>query len=507
VAGGQDPGFTPNQYLTAYGFEPLFAAGKAGEGERVALIEIDGFNLADVTVFAQCFSLHVPPISAFNGGGLATPLPAGEEATLDLEILDAAAPDLKAVDVYETNAGAEQTLAAFAAPLENRGRKPDVISASLGLCEPDAYGASGLSGIEASENLLELAAASGVSVLASSGDNGSADCENESGTPVDALAVNYPASSWWVTGVGGTNLGLNADNSIAAEPVWNDGSLLAAGTGGGFSDLFRRPSYQNGVVAENKRAVPDVSMLADLLPGYAIYCTAQPDCISAESTNPWQRVGGTSAGTPLLAGGVAIIDEMLKAAHRENLGLLNPLLYKVGGSSADAGVFYDVTSGSNDIGPFIPGGTGAPLGCCTATVGYDEASGWGSVNIAGLAQQALALVPKTVKVSLSLPRGQRPVAHHKLLAKVSCSAACSIGAFARVKAGKSKPFSVQSKLLSRKAKGTTTIAVKFSSKQLRTLRSALARHKSVVATVYGAQIDSLGDIENNTAPKKLRITG
>jgi subtilase family serine protease len=505
AAGGQYPGFTPNQYLTAYGFNTLQAAGDDGQGERVALIEIDGFSPVDVQTFAQCFGLHLPPVSAFGAGGVTNPLPPGEEATLDIEILDAAAPDLKAIDVYETNAGAEQTLSAFAAPLENKGRKPQVISASLGLCESDAYTASGLAGIEASEHLLELAAASGVSVLASSGDNGSADCTSNSGAPVDELAVNYPASSWWVTGVGGTNLNLNAGNAITTQPVWNDANLLPAGGGGGFSGLFRRPSWQNGVVAEDERAVPDVAMLADLLPGYAIYCTAQPDCISSTSTNPWQTVGGTSAPTPLLAGGVAIVDQMLKAAHRENLGLLNPLLYELGKSSAAASVFNDVTTGSNDIGPFIPGGNGQNLGCCTATPGYDEASGWGSVQLAGLAQQALTLVPKTIKVSVKVPGGQRPVAHHELQAKVSCSAACAIGAFASVKIGKSKPYTVESKLFHRKSKGSTTIPVKFSSKELRTLRSALTDHKKVVATVYGALIDSLGDIEQNTGGKKLTI--
>ncbi len=509
AAGGQYPGFTPNQYLTAYGFMPLYTAGYQGQGERVALIEIDGFSMSDVTTFAQCFGLTLPPVSAF-GAGVSNPLPVGEEATLDLEILAAAAPGLKAIDVYETNSGAMQTLAAFAAPLENRGRKPQVISASLGLCEPDAYGGAHLAGLKASERLLEIAAASGVSVLASSGDNGSADCQTNQGAPADTLAVNYPASSWWVTGVGGTNLSLTPGNTILAQPVWNDTTLLPAGSGGGFSALFTRPRYQNGVVpaTNNHRAVPDVSMLADLLPGYSIYCTATPDCNSAQNPSPpWQTVGGTSAGTPLLAGGVAIIDQMLQATHHENLGLLNPLLYLLGRSPAAGSVFSDVTSGSNDIGAYIPGGTGAPLGCCTATAGFDEASGWGSVAVANLASEALALVPKRVAFSLALPRHQRPVAHRQILATVSCSAACTIGAFAQVKIGGSKPFTVSSRLFQRKSPGRKTLAVKFSGKEQRSLRSALSNHRKITATVYGALIDQLGDIENNTPGKQLRVTG
>ena len=505
AAGGPNPGFTPNQYLTAYDFDPLHTGGFDGQGERVALIEIDGFSQSDVSTFASCFNVTLPPISAF-GAGMSGTLPPGEEATLDIEILSAAAPGLKAIDVYESNSGAAQTLAAFAAPLEKPGRKPQVISASLGLCEPDAYGASGLSGIEASERLLQLAASAGVSVFASSGDNGSSDCQSAAGIPVDTLAVNYPASSWWVTGVGGTNLSLTSANAIAAEPVWNDGDVLPAGGGGGLSDLFKRPAYQRGVVGPDKRAVPDVSMLADLLPGYSIYCTATPDCIGPSSPNAWQTVGGTSAGTPLMAGGAAIIDQMLQAAGRENLGLLNPLLYQLGSSSAAAGVFYDVTQGSNDIGPFIPGGNGQPLGCCNAGPGFDEASGWGSVAMAGLAAAALNTVPKSVTVSLSVPGGQRPVAHRQLLASVSCSDACSIGAFAHVKIGNAKPFTVQSKLFRRSSKGQKTIPVRFSGAQMSKLRSALAHHRRIVATVYGALIDQLGAIEQDTGGQRIVVT-
>jgi hypothetical protein len=247
-------------------------------------------------------------------------------------------------------------------------------------------------------------------------------------------------------------------------------------------------------------------MLADLLPGYAIYCTATHDCLGPSSPSAWQTVGGTSAGTPLLAGGVAIVDQMLAASGHENLGLLNPLLYKLGASSAAPSVFYDVTSGSNDIGPFIPGGNGQPLGCCNAGPGYDEASGWGSVAIGGLAQQALAMVPKMISFSLSLPRGQRPVAHGELLATVSCSDTCAIGAFAKVAIGRSKPFSIQSKLFHRRTRGRDTIPVKFSNKEMRNLRSALSQHKRIVATLYGALIDQLGAIEQNTAGERLVVT-
>jgi hypothetical protein len=97
------------------------------------------------------------------------------------------------------------------------------------------------------------------------------------------------------------------------------------------------------------------------------------------------------------------------------------------------------------------------------------------------------------------------VAHREVLATVSCSAACAIGAFTSVKIGTSKSFTVESKLFHRTSKGRKTIPVKFSGKTLRMLRSALANHRKVVATVYGALIDALGDIEHNTPGKKLRV--
>ena len=96
-----------------------------------------------------------------------------------------------------------------------------------------------------------MAAGSGISFLASSGDQGSADCVDLTGAPVARLSVNYPSSSPWVTGVGGTNFALTPANTIAAQIVWNDTSLQpGAAGGGGTSQLFKRPSYQKGTVNE-----------------------------------------------------------------------------------------------------------------------------------------------------------------------------------------------------------------------------------------------------------------
>jgi len=497
-------GFTPNQYLTAYGYDPLHAAGIDGQGERVALIELDGFREQDIRTFVRCFGLGLPAIRGF-GVGFRKMLPAGAESTLDLELLDAAAPRLKAIDVYETHADAADTLRALTAPLQNRGLEPEVISASLGLCEPFTYEAVHRSGLIASEGALAEAVASGITFLASSGDSGSADCIFGD-EPVDELAVNYPASSPWVTGVGGTNLILAPDNKIDDQPVWNDAGLDPGSAGGGGSSLlFLRPPFQTGTVSANRRAVPDVAMLADVTPGYDVYCSVPSDCINAGSSNPWQTVGGTSAGSPLLAGGFALVDEDLRLHQRDALGWVNPLLYRLGRNpTLAAQAFDDVTHIGNDVGPFIPG-SGRPLGCCTAGPGYDEASGWGSVNLAGFAALALAAQRQVAMVGLSLPRGQRPIDNQHIVATVSCSGPCLMGALANVTIGRSSRFKAVSNVYELSRRGKRTVAIPFSARVLGRLRVARAHRQPVVARVVGGVVDLSGNIERESAAITLRI--
>jgi len=498
-------GFTPNQYLNAFNYAPLRQAGLDGQGERVALIEIDGFRTADVRAFARCFGLPVPAINAF-GVGISTALAPGGESTLDLEVLDAAAPKLKAIDVYESASGSADVLRSLTAPLQNGRDKPQVISASLGVCEPALYEAVGVPGINAAEGTLALAAASGISVLASSGDSGSSACDEPSG-PLPALAVSYPASSWWVTGVGGTNIALNPGNQILGQTVWNDAPVQVGAGGGGLSLLFRRPTYQKAVVLPNRRAVPDVSMLADVAPGYTIFCSAPGDCINSGNANPWLPVGGTSAATPLLAGGIALVDQDLRLHGRQDVGLANSLLYSLGSSSRASTVFDDVTQGNDDLGAYLAGGDGQPLGCCTAAVGYDEASGWGSVNVSNFAQLATGMEPKIVNVALSLPARQSPIGHRELLATVSCTGRCLMASFAQVAVGHARPLEVQSNVYLLRSPGHKTIALKFSSRDRGTLRAALAAHQQIVASVQGVILDAGGNIEKRSATRRLTISG
>ncbi len=513
AAGLATGGFTPNQYLTAYGYEGLRGAGLSGQGQRVALIEVDGYRYSDLEAYAGCFHLPIPALNTY-GVGISKLLRPGGEATLDLEVLDAAAPDLSSINVFETKPSAADTLHALTAPLRTK-QKPSVISASLGLCEPALQHFIGDNGIFSTEGALEMASASGVTFVASSGDQGSADCTSGSGTPLRLLSVNYPSSSWWVTGVGGTNLGLSSTNAITDELVWNDAAEQPGSAGGGgTSDLFNRPNYQRGSTKANGRAVPDVSMLSDIAPGYAIYCSAaDANCISDVNHNPWEALGGTSAATPLLAGGFAIVDQQLRAAHKRALGLVNPLLYSLSRSHAP-GVFVDVTRYGNDIGPDI--GNHKPLGCCRAGVGFDQASGIGSVNVGAFAAAASARQPPVVTVRASVPRGQHPVRQHALRATVTCTGPCQTGAYALVSIGRAKAFEVNSSVVRLAAAGSRTLPLRFTSRALKKLRSALAHHTVIRATVravlfdsavYGVLFDPAGSITSRTAAVKLTING
>jgi subtilase family serine protease len=503
AAGTAEGGFTPNEYLGAYQYAPLQQQGLLGQGERVALVEIDGFQMSDLQTFASCFGLHVPTIRSFSVG-VAGPLPPGGEATLDLEVLDAAAPDLKAIDVYETGADPADVLRALSKPLESPGFKPQVISVSLGLCESETQQNIGKSGIAALESVLKVASAAGVSVLGASGDYGSAACPNTalgSTTPEPSLAVTFPASSPWVTSVGGTNFDLTAQNQISSQVVWNDASEVPGNAGGGgFSELFSRPAWQDGVVTGPWRAEPDVAMLADVAPGYAVYCTAEQDC----DGRGWLSFGGTSAATPLLAGGFALVDELLRRQGHIALGLANPLLYRLGRDSTTAPqIFYDVTEGSNDVGPFIQSSQ-QPLGCCSAAPGYDEASGWGGLDLDGFAQAALSAQRKLASVSIALPASQHPLASGGIYVQLSCTAACDQAAYAQVSAPGMHGFSdyAFAHLVERNRR---RLKILFTPPQLLKLKAALRAHRRITARLVGAIVDAGGDIESHTQTLTLKI--
>jgi kumamolisin len=358
-------GFAPNQWLRAYGIASLHDRDLRGQGMRIAVVETDGFSRSDLATFARCFDLEVPRTRVIRVG-IPEPRAAGSEATLDVQTLAAVAPRAR-IDVYEGGSSLRQMAELFARAIDAPpGRRPQVVSSSIGGCE---YDLGSERAVRRLERIFGRAAGRGITVLSAAGDHGSSDCAPQS----TRRAVDYPGSSPWVTSVGGTSITLDPANRIVTERVWNDAPFgtLSAGAGGA-SVVFRRPSWQRAPgVSGAARSVPDVSFMGDLAPGYAIYCTGQgPECRG----RGWFRIGGTSAAAPLFAGALALVGQSLRRHQRPPLGHVGPLLYRlarrVGGSRGP--VFRDVRAGSNDL---------YDVGCCTAKRDYDRASGLGSLDV------------------------------------------------------------------------------------------------------------------------------
>jgi hypothetical protein len=213
-------------------------------------------------------------------------------------------------------------------------------------------------------------------------------------------------------------------------------------------------------------------------------------------------VGGTSAAAPLFAGGLALIDQVLRQRRRQELGVANSLLYSIDRSPAGGSVFSDVAANDNDLSPYL--GDHASLNCCRAGVGFDYASGLGGVNLSELASLASFVEPKIASVGVSLPR-QRPVAKHRLLVKLSCSSRCVVGAFARISVGRARPFKVRSGMFVFKRKNHKTIKLALSRSDLAKIRRGLHGHRKVVAKVFGVVTDSGGNVESTSRGRSLRI--
>jgi subtilase family serine protease len=203
-----------------------------------------------------------------------------------------------------------------------------------------------------------MAALTGVSSFVAAGGSGSTTC----GPGVGGTTLSYPAVSPFVTAVGGTRLTLGKGNLRVSETVWNDSAYGATAAGGGAQSRKEpRPPYQGGFVPQNHRAVPDVSALADIVPGW-------PDVLDGTL----QPVGGTSGSTPFVAAASALVDGSQRAAGHPRIGLANGWFYQ---AASHPGAFFDITTGNNDLDG---------VGCCQATVGYDLASGLGVPNWAVL---------------------------------------------------------------------------------------------------------------------------
>jgi subtilase family serine protease len=388
--------YQPSQIRQAYDLAPVYASGVTGRGTTIVIVDSFGSPTIrnDLSVFDRAFGLPAPPeFTIIQPAGMVPPYNPNNsdmvgwagETTLDVEYAHTIAPGasilLVETPVSETEGvhGFPQIVAAEEYVIKHH--LGDVISQSFSATEQTF---PSLAAVQALRGAYQLAQRDHVTVLAASGDSGAADAGLDETTYYLHPVTSWPDSDPLVTGVGGTQLHVNAQGQPTAPTVWNDTHNKAANEfadgnagpnplagGGGLSVLFGRPGYQDGVrnVVGSRRGVPDISMSAA--------CNGSVDTYGTFGGAPagWSPACGTSEATPLFAGIVALADQV--AGHP--LGLINPALYRLAAEGAPG--IVDVTSGNNTVS-FSQGGSRYTVRGFTATPGYDLASGVGTVNAA-----------------------------------------------------------------------------------------------------------------------------
>lgn len=428
---GQSGGhfLTPGDIATIYDINPAYSAGLTGSGQTIAVVGQSEVAAADIEAFQSAAGLTVKAPNAIlvPNSGAAAVVPGDEsESDLDLEYAGATAPGATIDFIYVGN---NQNYSAFDSlqyAIDNK--VAPIISMSYGLCEPDL----GSTNYATLEGILEQGASQGQTIVAASGDSGSTACYNptqQTGvTPaMEVLAVNYPASSAFAVGVGGTefpaadvasgntsywksasggDLG-NSALSYIPEQAWNDDSaaigqkygaqFALSATGGGASTLTTRPTWQTGVpgIASGQfRLVPDVSLASSPDNAPYLYCTSdttswnsgqKASCNSGfrdSATQDLTVAGGTSFATPIFAGMLALIEQKENSG---GLGVANKTLYSLAANgSTYASAFHDITSGGNQCTAGSSYCSSAGASQYAAGTGYDEATGLGSVDFNNL---------------------------------------------------------------------------------------------------------------------------
>jgi hypothetical protein len=420
----------PEDFATQYDVTPLYTATKPlnGSGQTIAIINESNININFVNNFRNLFSLpaSTPQViidgndpgidGANNPDGLNG---AADEAYLDVEWSGAVAPGATIDLVIAGDTSVESGLV-FAAERAVYSNLAPVMSISFGECETN-LGASN----SFFSGLWEQAAAQGITVMVSTGDSGSAGCDNANTETVAqyGLAVSGFASTQFNVAVGGTDFHYanpaalatywNSTNDskngsligYAPEQVWNDSQFglnllinpagsIAGGSGGpstcGNPTLDStgttvvtcaptpKPSWQvgAGVPADSARDLPDIALFAaDGINGsYYVVCAADGDCQG--TSNPQiSGLGGTSVASPAFAGIMAIVNQAYGPQ-----GQADYELYPLAAKTPTA--FHDIQAGTNQV-PCVAGSPNCTNGELTgyaATPGYDLASGLGSID-------------------------------------------------------------------------------------------------------------------------------
>jgi len=368
-------GYDLQQQGRLYGLTSQWAAGHYGSGEKIAMYELANFNSSDISTYKSCYGLTntVQTINV-DGGPQSSDNAnnASEEANLDIEEAAGLAPGATILVYQSTQNVSTAALDTYAQIADDN--QAQIVSTSWGACEFDTSTQP-----MAEQLVFQQMAVQGQTVFSAAGDNGSSDCAGDPNISVPGnpqfpgatLAVDDPSSQPYVTAVGG----LTVSNLTTMPSVWDvqcnenadpascntaSGSY-AEGGGGGISSVWSLPPWQDSAAANlspspTMRMLPDLSVMADPQTGFIVHDSG---------SGGWSRVGGTSIGSPLMSGLLAVAANVCGVT---NFGFINPTLYSMPSNS-----FVDVGS-TNPNSNAIAYGTNSYM----SGAGYDMASGLGA---------------------------------------------------------------------------------------------------------------------------------
>jgi subtilase family serine protease len=430
---------TPGDVAVIYDINAAYSAGYTGAGQTITVIGQSAILTSDVTAFqtAAGTPVRAPNLILMPGTGTSTVYTGDEsESDLDVEYSGAIAKGAIIDFVYT---GSSPNYGAFdALGYAVTNKLGSIITTSYGDCETSL----GQYYYNVYNAYAQQASTQGQTIISAAGDEGSTDCYEDTNLTLaqrEAVAVDWPGSSAYVTSMGGSEY-LSADvastntqywtaasgsdvltsaKSYIPEQVWNDDSAtsgLSSG-GGGVSVFTPAPTWQTGTIGgvaiptNTYRMVPDISLASSPNNAGYLYCSSDytGTGITGSCSNGFRDVnnsnltvaGGTSFAAPIFAGMMALINQ-----SRGAQGLVNPTLYKLAANATTySTAFHDITSGSNDC---LAGSTYCISPATTeyaATTGYDEASGLGSIDFYNLmtAWPGTVVAAPTATFSLSAP--------------------------------------------------------------------------------------------------------
>ncbi|HEY0785548.1 MAG TPA: protease pro-enzyme activation domain-containing protein, partial [Acidobacteriaceae bacterium] len=410
TASNGDHYLTPADITTIYDINALYNAGYTGGGQKIAILGQSAISTTDISAFNAAAGLGsgvtINQNLVPNTGASTVQSSSGDEdeSEIDLEWAGAIAKGATLDFDYAGATGGVFDALSYAVDQD----VDSILSLSYGSCELYLLGTD----ISSLEGTLMQANAQGQTVLASAGDQGSTTCEfSQDGTSpvttaVQGLSVSYPASSAYVTAMGGTEFNEGSGNywntsnsssggsatSYIPEMAWNDTTVAVShgagltSTGGGVSTIFGKPSYQTALTpSDGVRDLPDISLDAAVYHDGFLACTGG-SCSTgfAGAVTNNSIFGGTSFDTPIFAGILAIINQK-NGLKSSGVGNINPELYRLYGTG---NAFHDITVGNNDQ-PCTSGSQDCPSGTTeigyAAGPGYDLATGLGSIDANNLA--------------------------------------------------------------------------------------------------------------------------